>query len=172
MKTFLNALVTSAAFLLPPLVASAQGTPGRTTKSQAAFKQLTALVGDWEGVEEGTPFRVSYTLSGAGTALMEEVRPGDPQAMVTMFTVDGDHLIATHYCAVGNQPQMVSGVPDDLHKGVTFSLTRVTGLKTPDAWHNTGLTFTVDDNDHLTQKWTYMYEGKAGSTVFHYTRRK
>src|ERR1043166_9358429 len=105
-KTFLNALVASAAFLLPALPASAQGPSAATTKSEAAFKQLTSLVGDWEGVEDGTPFRVSYTLSGAGTALMERVRPGDPQATVTMFTVDGDHLIATHYCVVGNQPQM------------------------------------------------------------------
>src|SRR2546423_7782179 len=150
MKSFLTAVAATAALLTAANTGSAQRTVKASTSSEASFKQLASLVGDWEGVEDGVPFQVSYTLSGAGTALMETVRPGDPKAMLTMFTVDGDHLVATHYCVVGNQPQMVSGVPDDLHKGVVFTLTRVTGMKTPDAWHNTGLTFTLDDNDHLT----------------------
>jgi len=103
---------------------------------------------------------------------MEQVQPGDSSAMTTMFTVDGDHLIATHYCAAGNQPQMVSGVPNDLQRGVTFSLLRVTGMKTPADWHNTGLTVTLNDKDHITQRWTYLYKGKTGTSVFHYTRKK
>ena len=172
MKNFLHGLAAITALLAAASSTSAQSAVKTATRSEAAFKQLASLVGVWEGTEDGVPFQVSYTLSGAGTALMEEVRPGDPKAMLTMFTVDGDHLVATHYCVVGNQPQMVSGVPDDLHNGVVFTLARVTGMKTPDAWHNTGLTFTLEDNDHLTQRWTYLYKGQAGSTVFHYTRKK
>ncbi len=94
------------------------------------------------------------------------------KSLVGEFTMDGDHLIATHYCIAGNQPQMVTGVPDDLQKGVTFTLARVTGMKTPDDWHNTGLTVTLDDKDHMTQRWTYLYKGAAGTTTFHYTRKK
>jgi len=66
---------------------------------------------------------------------------------------------------------MVSSAPVDLRKGLTFSLERVTGMKTPDDWHNTGLIITLDDNDHMTQRWTYMYKGQRGTTVFHYTRK-
>jgi len=172
MKNGWRDLAAAVALLSVATALSAQTGSAPVTKSQAAFKQLSSLIGDWEGVEDGVPFRVSYTLSGAGTALMEEVRPGDPKAMITMFIVDADHLVATHYCVVGNQPQMVSGIPDDLHNGVTFSLARITGMKTPDAWHNTGMTFTLEDNDHLTQHWTYLYKGQAGSTDFHYTRKK
>ena len=111
---------------------------------------------------------------GTGNTVYNPI-PGGADAdekPITMFIVDGDHLVATHYCVVGNQPQMVSSVPDDLHRGVTFSLARITGMKTPDAWHNTGMTFTLEDNDHLTQHWTYLYKGQAGSTDFHYTRKK
>jgi hypothetical protein len=172
MRVLSRALLSAFSLLIAANVQLAQGQSSPSGKSQAAFKQLTSVVGDWEGVDEGVPFRVSYTLSGNATALMETVKPGDPTAMITMFTVDGDHLVATHYCVVGNQPQMVSGVPGDLHEGVKFSLARITGMKTPDAWHNTGLTLVVDDNDHMTQRWTYLYKGKPGSTVFHYTRKK
>ena len=56
-------------------------------------------------------------------------------------------FIATHHCAAGNQPQM-------------FSLSRVTGMKTPGDWHNTGLTVTLEDTRLLTQVWTYEYNGK------------
>jgi len=43
-------------------------------------------------------------------------------------------------------------IPDDLQRGVAFSLVRVTGMKTPDDWHNTGLTITLDDKDHNVER--------------------
>ena len=142
--------------------------------SEAAFKQLASLVGEWQGVQDGVPLKVIYTLAANGTALMEQMQPANSaETMITMFTVDGDHLIATHYCSNGNQPQMVTNTVGNLEKdGVTFSLVRVTGMKTPDDWHNTGLTVTLDDKDHITQLWTYLYKGKTGTTVMHYARVK
>jgi hypothetical protein len=146
--------------------------PQNATKSQAAFAQLGLLVGEWDAVQDGTPVKESYTLTANGSALLVETRPLHEPAMITMITVDGDHLIATHYCSAGNQPHMVSTGPYDLHKGLTFSLDRVTGLKTADDWHNTGLTITLDNNDHMTQRWSYLYKGQTGTTVFQYTRKK
>jgi hypothetical protein len=146
--------------------------PQDSNKSAAAFKQLISLVGEWEAVQQGVPVKETYRLTANGSVLMSETKPADSQPMITMFTVDGDHLIATHYCVAGNQPQMITSVPGDLDKGLTFSLERVTGMKTPDDWHNTGVTLTLDDKDHMTQRWTYLYKGKTGSTVFHYTRKK
>src|SRR5438093_9851389 len=142
------------------------------SKSAAAFDQLASLVGGWEGIQDGVPIKVTYTLTANGTALMEHMQPGNSPVMITMFTVDGDHLIATHYCSAGNQPQMATGTPGDLEHGVTFSLLRVTGLKTPEDWHNTGLTLTKDDKDHITHRWTYLYRGKTGTTVFRYARKR
>jgi hypothetical protein len=158
--------------LVAAVAASGQNQPQNTGKSAAVFKQLTSLVGEWEAVQEGVPVRETYTLTANGSVLMSETKPADSQPMITMFTVDGDHLIATHYCVAGNQPQMVTGNLGDLDKGLTFSLERVTGMKTPDDWHNTGVTLTLDDKDHMTQRWTYLHKGKTGSAVFHYTRKK
>jgi hypothetical protein len=151
---------------------SGQPAPPRTSESAAAFKQLASLAGEWQAIQDGVPIKETYTLTAKGTVVMSETKPADSEPMITMFTVDGDHLIATHYCVAGNQPQMVASAPGDLEKGVTFSLERVTGMKTPDDWHNTGLTVTLDDKDHMTQRWTYLYKGKTGTTVFHYTRKK
>ena len=141
-------------------------------ETQNTFAQMKSLVGEWKAVQEGVPVTETYKLTANGTALMAETRAANEPAMITMITVDGDRLIATHYCVAGNQPQMVATSPGDLHKGLVFTLDRVTGMKTPDDWHNTGITITLDDSDHMTQTWTYLYKGKVGTTVFHYTRVK
>jgi hypothetical protein len=152
------------------LVLSAVAVAADRTKSEKAFDRLASLQGDWEGEQRGTKIRVTYTLTANGSALMEQFRPDNGPVMITMFTVDGDHLIATHYCSARNQPQMVTSAITDGQKPLAFSLARITGLKSPDEWHNTGLTVIQEDNDHLTQEWTYESSGKIGKTVFRYTR--
>ena len=69
------------------------------TKSEEAFDRLTSLVGEWKGEQDGIEIRLHYTLTADGSALMEEFRLQKGPVMIAMFTVDGDRLIATHYCA-------------------------------------------------------------------------
>lgn len=143
------------------------------SRSELALQNLASLVGAWQGLESGTEIHVTYTLTANGSALMEEFRPTGGPAMVTMFTVDGDHLVATHYCSARNQPQMTSPpIVDPRAKSVAFSLARVTGLKTPDDWHNTGLVLTVESPDQLTQEWTYAFKGDTGKNRFHLARAR
>lgn len=176
-RTLRPAILGRAVRLAIPVVAmwaaigAWAGDAAGKSKSELTFERLTALVGEWEGVQSGTEFQVTYTLTADGSALMEEFRPRNGAAMVTVFTVDGDQLIATHYCSARNQPQMITEeIADPYSKNVAFSLVRVTGLKTPDDWHNTGLVLILEDRDHLTQEWTYHYKGETGKTFFHLTR--
>src|SRR5438034_154073 len=149
-----RSFLVSTSILIAAISFAAEQSRDRT-KSDAAFKQLAMLAGEWEAVQDGTPVKETYTVTANGSALLVETKPANETAMITMVTVDGDHLIATHYCSAGNQPQMVTGTVGDLEKnGVTFSLLRVTGMKTPEDYHNTGLTVTLDDKDHMTQRWT------------------
>jgi hypothetical protein len=143
------------------------------SKSAVAFEQLTSLVGEWRGDKDGAEIKLTYTLIAAGSALMEEFRPSKGPVMITMFTTDGDRLIATHYCSAGNQPHMATGpIIEPQVRRLAFSLTRVTGMKTPNDWHNTGLLLVFEDKKHLTQKWTYEFKGETGETVFHFTRER
>ena len=81
---------------------------GDKTKSEQAFDRLTSLQGEWTGQIDGVNTTLIYTLTANGSALMEQCRPEKGPEMITMFTVDGDHLIATHYCSARNQPQMAT----------------------------------------------------------------
>src|ERR1051325_6426945 len=80
------------------------------TKSERAFDRLTSLQGEWKGETSGVNTTLIYTLTANGSVLMEQCRPDKGPEMITMFTVDGDHLIATHYCSAKNQPQMATPV--------------------------------------------------------------
>jgi hypothetical protein len=115
------------------------------------------VVGEWKGVEGNTEINLVYTLTANGSALMEEFRPvnNHNHVMITMFTVDGDQLLATHYCSAGNQPQMkTNAITQPLSKSLSFLLVRLTEMATSEDWHNTGLTVTMEDKQHFTQVWT------------------
>ena len=152
------------------VVIASSALAGDKTKSAEAFDRLTSLQGEWTGQIDGVNTTLIYTLTANGSALMEQCRPEKGPEMITMFTVDGDHLIATHYCSARNQPQMATSPITDAQKPLEFSLVRVTGLQSPDDFHNTGLTVIQEDNDHLTQEWSYQHRDKTGKNIFRFTR--
>ena len=163
-----NILFGTLAVALAVIAAAAR--PGDKMKSEEAFDRLASLQGEWQGQIDGINTTLIYTLTANGSALMEQCRPETGPEMITMFTIDGDHLLATHYCSAKNQPQMATSPIADVHKPLAFSLVRVSGLKSPDDFHNTALTVIQQDNDHLTQEWSYEHKGKTGKNIFRFTR--
>jgi hypothetical protein len=92
------------------------------TKSEEAFDRLALLKGEWKGEINGVDTTLIYTLTANGSALMEECRPGKGPEMITMFTIDGDHLIAIYYCSAKNQPQMATSTITDPQSRWRFHL--------------------------------------------------
>jgi len=160
-------------FLAAVLIVFAVGARANFSGSEhTAFDQLKTLVGEWEGTSHEGPVKITYTLVSGASALMERMQRGSEPEMITMYSADGDHILVTHYCSAGNQPQMKSevimmGKPQKY----SFSLVRVSGLKTEDEGHMIGLVLTILDSDHLTQEWTYKEKGKTGTDVFQYKRK-
>src|SRR5437870_12279093 len=107
------------------LVAAAASLAAEKTKSEEAFDRLTSLKGEWRGEQEGVKISLIYTLTANGSALMEEFRPESGAVMITMFTVDGNHLLATHYCSAKNQPHMMPSAITDVQKPLPFALARI-----------------------------------------------
>ena len=162
------------AVVLGLMIASPAGTSAagnEKAKSAAAFEKLISLVGEWEGTNSAGSVKATYTLVSGGTALMERLQPGNEPDMITLYSLDGDHLLITHYCSGGNQPSMRTGPIMELNGSLSFKVFQVTGMKTADEEHMTALVLTMPDKDHLTQEWTYQGKGKAQSNVFRFTRK-
>jgi hypothetical protein len=154
----------SVLFVLIATVAFAQS----DTKSDAqkSFDRMKTLAGSWEGRVstvpqraeiEGKLMQVSLRVTSMGHTLMHEMtgsgRPDDP---ITMFVVDGDRLLLTHYCDADNRPRMVAKMSPD-GKTVEFEFLDVTGNL--QYGHMQHAVFTITDENHHIEDWTYMEPG-------------
>ena len=131
-------------------------------KASEGFDKLKSLVGTWAGTtQDGKAVTVSYKLVSEGNVLMESLdKPGHAQTMITMYHVDGDRILMTHYCSVGNEPRMRAKSLSADGSKLSFTFLDITNLDSPDAPHMHGLVFTFKDKDHMVQKWTMRAQGK------------
>lgn len=164
-------LMTVAVTVLVAVTFCSAAARANNSAAPAAFEQLKTLVGEWEGTNSAGRVTVTYTMVSGESALMERVKSANEPEMITMYTMDGDHILITHYCSAGNQPQMktetLNGKPDKY----TFTLLRVNGMKSPNEGHMVGLVLTLPDKDHLTQEWTFEDKGKTMAEKFHFQRK-
>ena len=143
------------------------------TNSSPAFDQLKSLAGTWEGKKgSGALVKVTYEVVSNGSVVMERMHPSNEAEMITMYSLDGNRLVATHYCSVGNQPTLQTGALTGATGKYDFHYVMVAGTKTPDEGHMIALSVSILDKDHLTQTWTFQDHGKSLNDSFSYTRVK
>jgi hypothetical protein len=92
--------------------------------------------------------------------------------MIMMYSLDGDRIIVTHYCAAGNQPTMQTAPSPAANGKYDFMFVRASGTKTQDEGHMSALALSIPDKDQLTQTWTFDDHGKSMVNTFTYTRAK
>jgi len=139
-----------------------------------AFDQSKSLAGEWEGKASpsAAATKLTYTVVSNGSVVMEHLLPAKESEMITMYSVDGDRLVVTHYCAMGNQPTMQTDPLKAATGKYDFKFVRLGGAKSPDEAHMAALTLTILDKDHITQVWTFDDHGKSMTDTFAYTRVK
>ncbi len=147
----------------------------KTPKSNPAFEKLKSLAGEWQAkTDDGQSVQVTYKLVSNGSALVETLEMGKKGegTMVTVYHMDGDNLMMTHYCSANNQPRMKAKAASGEIKSLTFSYVDATNLAPPDSGHMHGLVVTFQDKDHMTQQWTWREFGKDAYTeTFEYKRK-
>ena len=140
--------------------------------AQQSFEQLKTLAGSWEGTFEGKALHVSMRVTSSGNALMHEMKSAGPDDPITMFHLDGERLLLTHYCDAGNQPHMAATISPD-GKTIVFDFLEATNLLPSQHGHMQRVTFTFIDADHHTEKWEFaMAGGKQMGGVLDLKRSK
>ena len=126
--------------------------------ARKSFDLLKGMEGNWAGKDsQGQSLQVTFRMTAGGSALLSEIHAHGPEDMVTMFHMDGDRLLMTHYCGAGNQPRMKVISADA--KSVSFEFLDGTNIG-PNDGHMQHATFTHPDADHHTEDWVFVDHGK------------
>ncbi len=167
-------VVAIAAAALFVAAARAQEPHGSKIAATPQWEQLKTLVGEWDGYlvegDKKVETHISIRLTGDGSALMHWMDAGTPHEMITMFHMDKDELMATHYCAGHNQPRM-RAVPSTQPGRVAFEFKDGTNIRPGDGYMRR-LAITYVDADHHDEEWGYDMGGKESAGTFHLTRVK
>jgi len=159
-----------------PLAGQDKKPNGKVAGTNAAFDNFKQLAGEWvgkgKGGKEPDEIHVNYKVTAGGSAVVETIFPGADHEMVTVIHPDGNDLILTHYCMLGNQPQMKASAGGD-GKTVAFKFVKATNMKSDKDMHMHDATFTFVDKDTLRTEWTHYKDGKnAGAVTLELKRKK
>lgn len=155
-------MLTHALGFFAPGAVAAGDEPAANSAATSAFERLKSLKGEW--VDRSGTFgekdkvSVVYEVIGNGSAVMERLFQGQPHEMVSIYHMDGDSLVMTHYCAAKNQPRMKSGkitadrIDFDFAGGTNFDPAKDAHM------HNGYIEWT--DADHIHGKWFGWAGGK------------
>ena len=150
--------------VLPALFA---GTP-----SESAFKKLQSLAGQWEGKDaHGMAAKTSFEVLASGTAVMERLEASGMEEMITLYSLDRDGIALVHYCPTNNQPRMRVVPSADNVKELSFDYQGAGNLKSPETGHQHHLVLRFEDENHITETWTWREADKDTPMVFHFTRK-
>ena len=165
MQPKVNRVVT----LLPALVICLLASTGPGTsvaqtpqsEAQKAFDKMKTLAGSWQGTIMGKSINITIRLASSRKAILHEATTsgeGPPDHEITMFYVEGDRLLAMHYCDAGNRSRMEGKLLPD-GASVEFSLLEVTG-RTQGGFLKRLLLGGIDANNHVTEITFIMPDGK------------
>ena len=151
--------ITLSAFVLASCCAAARAEekhnhdhPATPAKSNANFEKMKKLVGTWvEADKDGKPTDTVMSiikLTAGGSAIHETFFPGQPMEMVSVYVPEGEELVMTHYCVIGNQPKLKAD-PKSPANQIVFKFAGGTNLDPKKDKHMHDATLTLVDADTL-----------------------
>ena len=154
------------AFALAASVHAAAPKAPAAPDSAAVFEKLKSLAGEWRGYvgKPGNPGGIDYRVTAGGTVVMETLFPGTDHEMVSMYFLNRGNLTLTHYCAAGNQPEMVYDRKHSTADELVFKFDGGRGFSMRDDLHIHEGTIKLHDSRHIEAAWTTWNQGKPGGT--------
>jgi hypothetical protein len=164
---FCFGILVGTALLSPAPAEEPAKTDKKTKDVQANFERLKKLVGEWEVVDpkdEKSKGKVAlrYRLTAGGSALIETIFPDTDMEMVSVYHRDGDQLVLTHYCCMGNQPRMRAKDGDNKDE-LIFEFTGGSNLDPAKDGHIHNGKIRFVDADHIQSEWEFYAGGKAAN---------
>ncbi|MBS1786239.1 MAG: hypothetical protein JST85_00875 [Acidobacteria bacterium] len=160
----LNA-IGAAVFAQNPAEPSAQTSSKMAANAATAketFDRLKRLEGKWTGRStKGWTEAINFKTIAQGSVVHESSFDAHPnETMATMYYLDGDRLLLTHYCVSKTQPRLQATAFEDSGRKVTFTFLDGGNLPSRDKGHMDKVVLNFIDDDHFTSQWTWYQQGQ------------
>jgi hypothetical protein len=134
-------------------VRSAEKSDGKSPATPApSLERLKKLAGTWVAAgPDGKPTDQVVSvikITAGGSAVHETLFPGQPMEMVSVYYQEGNDLVMTHYCMLGNQPRLKAD-PKSPANQIRFLFAGGTNLDPAKDKHMHEGTITFVDDDHI-----------------------
>lgn len=141
-------------FLLVSLVVPAYGDGGEVAK---LFERLKSLEGKWRIAEPERSTKVQFEVIANGSALVERWDMSPTRSSMTVYSLDGDRLLVTHYCPQGNAPRLAY---KEIRGNGVYHFQFQDGLNLQkDGAHQHAFWMRFDSENQFTRSETYIKNG-------------
>ena len=155
------------------LAASAPHAFGDETED--ALSRMRGLAGIWKiehpKSEREKDLRILFQVIAADSVVVETFVRKKSQPTQTVYHRDGSRLIATHYCAQGNQPRLQYS-RQSTRQRLEFEFLDATNLESNSQSHPIHLSFDLEDEQHVRREEVYSAEGQTDTTVYSLVRTR
>ena len=165
MRRFLTCGLVLTLLLGVSLASYGDGKPAAkapASPANAGLEKMKKLAGTWVAADkDGNPTEEVLSIikvTAGGSVVHETLFPGQPQEMISIYTADGQDLILTHYCVLGNQPRMRAN-PKSESNQIVFHFVGGTNLDVAKDKHMHEATLTIVSDDRIEIKGTGWENG-------------
>ena len=126
------------------------------------FSKIKKHAGLWRGRStKGWEDRLKVQIVSRGSAILNtsEFVDSPGEGMVTMFYMDGDRLLLTHYCEAGNQPTLAA-TSEASNGDILFEFVDGTNMPDRNTGHMDKVIYRFLDDNHYTSQWTWYAKGR------------
>jgi hypothetical protein len=153
------------------LLRAASAQTNEPTNATVAFEKLKMLAGHWEASTKIGTATATYEVVSGGTAVLEHLSIQGQHDMISVYYVDQNRVLLTHYCDRGNRPRMQASGLDATTNSIDFHFLDVTNLAEPDAMYMHEVVINFNGPNEIAEHWKMFQDGKAGRTeTFDYHR--
>jgi len=161
--------------LLPVLAALLMKAAVADAGAPQVYEQLKLLAGDWEAELPGFgTLTSSVRLVSNGKAIEEVI--GSPQNNeVSVYTLNADSILLTHYCAMtpdGHQVRLQTRPLGSTASQLEFRFVGATNLHGMQAPHMRRVTMAISDREHYSERWIKTENGKDTVFDLNFVRRR
>ncbi len=122
------------------------------------FSQLKDFEGEWRITEPSRDTIVTFEVIASGSAVVERWTMSPTRTSMTVYALDGDDLIVTHYCPQENAPRLklVRTDSNGIHR---FSFLDGLNLQDKEGSHQHAFWMQVKSSSQFVRGETYIKNG-------------